>query len=170
MKAIMKKQYTFLAIITLSFVLMSCFEDTKIVFEDALVEFEDAVMRNRATGQIFPIMPTVTRTAGTPNYSVNLVAPQLTSSEQITVSLEVVPAALLNATTIEAVEGVHFTLNQSFSFPEAVSKANFTGISILPGFPADAGKTALLVIKLDGNDKLKPSENYRRLGIRINLN
>lgn len=166
----MRKISTFLAIIIFSAVLTSCFEDHKILFLDSLVEFEDAVMRSKAAGQTFPIMPTITRTAGTPSYQVNLVAAQLGSAEDISFSLEPVPAALLNATTIEAVEGVHFTFNPVTTFPEATSKSNFTGITILPGFPVDAGKTALLVLVLDGNDNLKPSENYRRLAIRINLN
>lgn len=166
----MKKISTFLAIVFFSATLTSCFEDTKILFQDSLVEFEDAVMRAKAAGQLFPIMPTVTRTAGTPSYQVNLVAAQLNSAEDINFSLEAVPASLLNSTTIEAVEGVHFTFNPVATFPEAASKSNFTGITILPGFPADAGKTALLVLRLDGNDTLLPSENYRRLAIRINLN
>jgi len=166
----MKKLSTYFVIVFLATALSSCFEDTKILFTDTLVEFEDAVMRAKATGQTFPIMPTITRAAGTPNYQVNLVAPQLNSAQEISFSLEPVPASLLNATTIEAVEGVHFTFNPTASFPEAASKFNFTGITILPGFPADAGKTALLVLRLDGNDSLKPSENYRRLAIRINLN
>lgn len=166
----MKKFRAFIAIVFLSTAMTSCFEDTKILFTDTLVEFEDAVMRSKAAGQTFPIMPTITRAAGTPAYQVNLVAPQLSSAQDISFSLEAVPASLLNATTIEAVEGVHFTFNPTASFPEAASKFNFTGITILPGFPADAGKTALLVVKLDGNDELKPSENYRRLAIRINLN
>ena len=166
----MRKLKIFLALFFASTALTSCFEDTKILFTDTLVEFEDAVLRAKAAGQTFPIMPTITRTAGTPAYQVNLVAPQLNVAENISFSLESVPASLLNATTIEAVEGVHFTFNPTASFPEAASKFNFTGITIRPGFPADAGKTALLVLKLDGNDSLKPSENYRRLAIRINLN
>ena len=166
----MKKISTYFAIIFFSVALTSCFEDHKILFHDSLVELEDAVMRSKAAGQLFPIMPTINRSAGTPSYQVNLVAAQLISAEDITFSLEAVPASLLNATTIEAVEGVHFTFNPIATFPEAASKSNFAGITILPGFPADPGKTALLVLKLDGNDSLKPSENYRRLAIRIDLN
>jgi hypothetical protein len=166
----MKKITTFLAIVFFSATLTSCFEDHKILFQDSLVEFEDAVMRSKAAGQLFPIMPVITRAAGTPSYQVNLVAAQLNSAADISFSLEPVPASLLNATTIQALEGVHFTFNPIATFPEAASKSNFTGITILPGFPVDAGKTALLVLKLDGNDTLLPSENYRRLAIRINLN
>jgi hypothetical protein len=166
----MKKISTFLAIVFFSAALTSCFEDHKILFQDSLVEFEDAVTRSKAAGQLFPLMPVITRTAGTPSYQINLVAAQLTSAEDLNFSLEAVPASLLNATTIEAVEGVHFTFNPVATFPEAASKSNFTGITILPGFPADAGKTAILILKLDGNDTLLPSENYRRLAIRINLN
>lgn len=166
----MRKIRTYLAIVFFSAALTSCFEDTKILFQDSLVEFEDAVLRAKAAGQLFPLMPVITRTAGTPTYQINLVAAQLISAEDITFSLEAVPASLLNATTIEAVEGVHFTFNPVATFPEATSKSNFTGITILPGFPVDAGKTAILILKLDGNDTLLPSENYRRLAIRINLN
>src|SRR5688572_32712321 len=99
----MKKISTYLAIVFFSAALTSCFEDHKILYNDPLVEFEDAVMRSKAAGQLFPIMPTITRAAGTPSYQVNLVAAQLISAEDITFSLEAVPASLLNATTIEAV-------------------------------------------------------------------
>lgn len=166
----MRKIKTYLAIVFFSATLTGCFEDTKILFQDSLVEFEDAVLRAKAAGQLFPLMPVVTRTAGTQSYQINLVAAQLNSAEDITFSLEAVPASLLNSTTIEAVEGVHFTFNPVATFPEATSKSNFTGITILPGFPVDAGKTAILILKLDGNDTLLPSENYRRLAVRINLN
>ena len=88
----MKKLSSFLAIVSLTTFLTSCFEDTKIVFDDTLVEFEDAVMRAKAAGQTFPIMPTITRAAGTPTYQVNLVAPQLSSPQDISFSLEAVPA------------------------------------------------------------------------------
>ena len=150
--------------------LSACFEDREIVFEDYQIEFENAVMLARGTGDNFPII-NLTRASGTPNYQINLIGPHLTSAEAISFSLEEVPARLLSANTIKAEQGVHFTLNgSSLNFPENTSTTNFSALSILPSFPAQAGRTALLIIRLDGNEKLKPAENFRRLGIRINLN
>jgi hypothetical protein len=149
--------------------LTSCFEDTKVVFEDTQVEFEDAVMRARATGQIFPIIA-LTRTSAAPAYQINLIGEQLALAEDVSYSLDAVPATLLNATTIAAVEGVHFTLNgNSISFPEKASVTPLSAFTIDPGFPAQAGMTAIFILKLDGNDRLAPAENFRRLGFRIAL-
>lgn len=166
----MKKIKIYGLIFSLMMLLSSCFEDRRVYFEDMLLEFEDAVMRAPATGEVFPII-TLTRTSGTPSYQINLVGAQLEQSESVAFSLDAVPARLLNANTIVAEEGVHYTLSgSSITFPSAQSTVGFTGLTILPGFPAQTGKTALLIIKLDGNERLKPAENYRRLGIRINLN
>ncbi|MBT1698640.1 hypothetical protein KK083_17235 [Fulvivirgaceae bacterium PWU4] len=165
------KVYKIYSVILLTgFLLVSCFDDREILFEDTQIEFEDAVMRARATGEIFPII-SVTRTTGTPAYQINLIGRQLAQAADVSFSLDTVPKRLLNANTIEAQQGVHFTLNESpVSFPEQASVTNATTFSILPGFPAQSGKTALFIIKLDGNDKIKPAENFRRLGFRINLN
>lgn len=165
----MKTYKLYIAIFSIAFLLTSCFKDMEVYFTDTQVEFEQAVMTARATGQIFPIL-NVTRSSGTPNYQVNLVGAHLSQSEQMSVTLDQVPADLLNTNTIVAEEGVHFTLTSTFSFPTEASKVNFTGLTIKNDFPAQAGKTALLILKLDGNDKIKPAENFRRLGIRINLN
>jgi hypothetical protein len=148
----------------------SCFDDTKIVYTGSQVEFEDAVMRTRAAGQIFPII-NLTRTSATPNYKVNLIGEQLELAEEIPFTLDEVPATLLNATTIAAQEGVHFTLNgNTISFPEETSVVPATPFTINATFPAQAGMTAIFILRLDRNDRLTPAENYRRLGFRINLN
>jgi hypothetical protein len=166
----MKRYINYLGVVLLSVLLSSCFDDREILFTGSQIEFEDAVMRTPATGQLFPVI-TLTRTSGTPAYQVNLIASQLAQPEAVNFSTDAVPASLLNSTTIEAVQGVHYTLSgTSFQFPANASKASFTGLTILPGFPAQTGKTALLILKLDGSDNLKPSENYRKIGIRINLN
>lgn len=166
----MRKLRILTLIFSLALFLSACFEDTEIKFTDTLIEFEDAVMRAPATGETFPII-TLTRASGTPSYQINLIGPHLTQAEDVSFSLDAVPDRLLNATTIVAVEGVHYTLGTSpLSFPTGQSTANFTSLTIAPGFPAQAGMTALLILKLDGNDNLRPSENHRRIGIRINLN
>jgi hypothetical protein len=150
--------------------LSSCFEDMKVVWDDAQVEFEDAVLRTPATGEKFPIIA-LNRNSGTPSYQVNLIGAQLGAAEDITFSLEEVPDRLLNSTTIRAVEGVHFTLSGgTVTLPEQASTTNFTNMTINNAFPAQAGMTALLIIRLDGNNNIAPAENYRRLAFRITLN
>lgn len=168
MKLITIKNFAWL--LCLALVFSSCFEDREILFEETQIEFENAVVLARATGEIFPII-NLTRTSGTPNYQVNLIGRHLSNAQAISFSVEEVPDRLLNANTIRAEQGVHFTLSgNTFSFPENASTTNFNGLSIVPGFPAQAGRTALLIIRLDGNESITPSENFRRLGFRINLN
>lgn len=165
------KLLSYFAIAAILVVSSSCFDDREVLFTDTQIEFENAVLTAPASGQKFPII-NLTRASGTPAYQVNLIGRQLTEEAEISFSLDEVPAALLNANTIEAVEGVHFTLSADgkFTFPTEASKTNFVGLTIDPAFPANTGKTALLVIKLDGNNEIKPAENFRRLGFRINLN
>lgn len=166
----MKSYKTYFMSVLLLTLVSSCFEDMTEKFEKTQIEFENAVMMPRVTGQVFPMI-TVTRTAGNPNYQVNLVGRHLTTQANIAYSLDEVPAALLNATTIEAVEGVHYTLTgNSFAFPINASTTNFNGLTINPAFPAQTGMYALLILKLDGNEGIAPAENFRRLAIRINLN
>jgi hypothetical protein len=165
------KSFRIHTLLVASLLLMSsCFEDTKIVWDDAQVEFEDAVLRTPATGEIFPIIA-LNRNSGTPSYQVNLIGAQLAAPEDIVFSIEEVPDRLINATTIRAVEGVHYTLSgTTVTFAEQTSKTNFTNMTIVNTFPAQAGMSALLIIKLDGNNNIAPAENYRRLAFRISLN
>ncbi len=157
------------AIILIAFLLTACFEDTKIVFEDTQLEFESAVLLAKATGEVFPII-NLNRASGTLSYQINLAGKQLPEAESISFSVEDVPDRLLNSNTVRAVEGVHFTLNgNSISFPELTNKTTFPAFSVDTDFPAEPGKSALFIIRLDGNDKLKPAENFRRLGFRISL-
>jgi hypothetical protein len=150
--------------------LSSCFEDTEVAFTDTQIEFEDAVMRARATGQLFPII-NLTRASGSPGYQINLIGEQLTANEDISFSVDEVPATLLNGTTIAAQEGVHYALTgNTISFPVAESKATLQAFTIDPAFPAQAGMSAILIIRLDGNERISPAENFRRLGFRISLN
>lgn len=164
------KAFKIFIILLAGVLLTSCFDDNEVLYDGSQVEFEDAVMRTRAAGQVFPII-NLTRTSGTPVYQVNLIGEQLEATEDLSFALDAVPENLLNANTIAAVEGVHFTLNGStISFPQDASVVPATPFTISSTFPAATGKTAIFVIRLDGNERLQPSENYRRLGFRINLN
>ena len=149
--------------------LSSCFEDNKIVFDQVkLVELEDAVKRTPAAGAKFPII-SVNRGNTTQNLQVNLIGTHLKSAEVLKFSIDTTISAFLNANTIRAVEGVHFSLNGGeFTLKSDTSFATMSFNILDPG--QNAGKSALLLLKLDGNSTLKPNENYRRVGYRINLN
>jgi hypothetical protein len=163
-----RKIKTILSLVFITTLLSSCFEDLKVKFDKlVLVEFEDAVRRAPATGATFPIIA-VTRTAGIQSLQVNLVGQQLKAIEEMNVSVDTTIAAFLNASTIRAVEGTHFSLNggkfvmkQDTSF--AAYKFNVQNVTPV------AGKSALVVLKLDGGTNIKASENYRRVGFRIAL-
>jgi hypothetical protein len=100
---------------------------------------------------------------------VNLAGTHLKASEEMTVSVDTAISRLLNATTIRAVEGVHYNLNGGkFTF-KADTSFSVVRFNVLNPGPS-AGRSALLVLKLDGNSNIKPSENYRRVGYRISLN
>jgi hypothetical protein len=167
----MKKFRILTVFVFTAILLSSCFEDREVLWEGKQIEFEDAVMRARATGQIFPII-NLTRTSGSPTYQINLIGEQLGLGEDITFSLDEVPASLLTGTTIAAVEGTHFTLNAggAITFPEAASTTLAAPFTVDNAFTSVPGASALFIIKLDGNDRITPAENYRRLGFRISLN
>lgn len=157
--------FAFLGMMTL---LSSCFEDMTIKYnQPAQVEFESAVRTAPAAGAIFPIIAT-TRTAGTLPLQVNLIGTQLKTPEEMTVTIDTAIFRFLNATTIRAVEGTHFSLNGGkFTMKTDTSFARYQ-FNIQNVTPV-AGRFALVVLKLDGSNNIKPSENYRRVGYRIAL-
>lgn len=156
----------FLLVVTIS--VSSCFKEYDYTYnETKLVELEDAVRRTPASGVTYPIIA-VTRTSGTQSLMVNLVGEQLKAPQDMTYSIDTAISGLLNATTIRAVEGTHFNLNGGkFTFKQDTS-FSFVKLDILNS-PAQTGKTALLLLKLDGSSDIKANENYRRVGFRIDL-
>ncbi len=164
----MKKSFLFVTIMTIGLGLAGCFKDIDRTFDEyKLVEFETAVRSTPAAGFTFPIV-NITRTAGTVAAQVNLVGTHFKTGEEMSFSIDTAVSKLLNATTIRAVEGVHFNLNGGkFTF-KADTSFSFARFNVLnPG--ATAGRTAILVLKLDGSSTIKPAENYRRIGYRIDL-
>jgi hypothetical protein len=166
----MNKKYSitfaFLGLIILA---TSCFEDKTIVFnQTALVEFETAVRTAPAAGVIYPIIAT-SRTAGTLPLQVNLVGAHIKAPQELTVTVDTAISRLLNATTIRAVEGTHFSLNGGKVIMKADTSFAVYRFNVQNVAPV-TGRTALVVLKLEGGGALKASENYRRVGYRINLN
>jgi hypothetical protein len=164
-----KKIITIFSLILFSTLMSSCFEDMTIKYnQPAQVEFEDAVRRAPAAGAIYPII-SVTRTAGTQTLVANLVGQQLKTAEDMTVTVDTAIYKFLNATTIRAVEGTHFSLNGGkFTMKTDTSFARYQ-FNIQNVTPV-AGRSALVVLKLDGSNNIKPAESYRRVGFRIALN
>ena len=164
----MKKIFTGVMLAGLIGLTTACFKDTKTVFDGVkFVEFESAVRLSPAVGATFPII-SVKRTDPSIMAVINLVGSQLKATETMKISIDTAIAPFLNATTIRGVEGKHFSLNGgSFTFKTDTS---FNVLRLpIPTQAADKGKSALFVLKLDGSDGIKPSENYRRVGYRIAL-
>lgn len=164
-----KKYIITFALLGIMTLLSSCFEDMSIRFDKpGLVEFESAVRTAPAAGAIYPIIAT-TRSAGTLPLQLNLVGVQLKSAQEITVSVDTAIAKFLNATTIRAVEGTHFSLNGGKVVIKADTSFAVYRFNIQQVTPV-VGRTALVVLKLEDGSSLKASENYRRVGYRIALN
>lgn len=165
----MNKKYSItFALLGLMILVTSCFEDLAVRFDKpAVVEFESAVRTAPAAGAIYPIIAT-TRTAGTLPLQINLVGSQLKASQELTVTVDTAISRFLNATTIRAVEGTHFSLNGGKVVMKADTSFSVYRFNIQNVAPV-AGRNALVVLKLEDGGSLKASENYRRVGYRIAL-
>jgi hypothetical protein len=162
------KQLIIAFLLVVVFSTSSCFRELDYTFNEyKTVELEDAVRRTPAAGVTYPIIA-VTRTSSAQTLMANLVGEQLKSPQEMTYSIDTAVSGLLNASTIRAEAGVHFNLNNGkFTFKQDTS---FSPLRVdIINSPAQAGKFAVFLLKLDGNGEIKPSENYRRVGFRIDL-
>lgn len=164
----MKKTFAIIFMACVSLSLVSCVEQPDYLFdEEKQIEFETAVRTNPAPGYIFPII-NATRTTGAVNLQINLIGTHLKSPEELTISVDTSASRLLSTSVIRAVEGKHFNLNGGKVTMKAdTSFANFRFNIVNSG--AEAGRQALLVLKLESTNNLKAAESYRRVGYRINL-
>ncbi|MBL7818236.1 MAG: hypothetical protein JNL70_24710 [Saprospiraceae bacterium] len=162
------KQLTIALLMLVTVSMTSCFKEFDYTFnEKKIVELEDAVRRTPASGVSYPII-SVTRTAGSQSLQVNLVGEQLKAAQDMTFSIDTAISGLLNASTIRAEAGTHFNLNGGkFTFKQDTS-FSFIKFDVL-NVPAQTGKTALLLLKLEGNSEITANPNYNRVGFRIDL-
>ncbi|MCS7018144.1 MAG: hypothetical protein RMJ87_03335 [Cytophagales bacterium] len=137
----------------------ACFQDKRVFFSDSFVEFNETVTRTPALGANYPIIA-LRSGQGTVSTQVNLVGAQRPEAQAIRVSVEG------QATT--AREGVHYRLINGgvVTIPANNSFGNFQ-FEVLPASIA-AGQNITLVFVLEGNQQIKPSNNYARIGFRIN--
>lgn len=157
----MKKIFGIALVLMTSVIMTSCFKDNQPVFDSLyLVEFQDATVTAPALNKTFPIL-TVANGIGSQTKRVNLVGRQRTTEESIKFSVDPVETT--------AKEGVHYSLEGGVVKIPANSSFGDCKINILKA-PAAAGTSVLLVLVLEGNgNDVKPNENYKKLGFRINL-
>lgn len=157
----MKKIFGIALALVTSVMMSSCFKDNQPVFDSLyLVEFQDATRTAPALNKTFPIL-TVANGAGIQTRQVNLVGRQRETEESIKFSVDPVETT--------AKEGVHYSLEGGVVKIPAKSSFGDCKINILNA-PAAPGTSVVLVLVLEGNgNDVKPNENYKKLGFRINL-
>ena len=172
----MKNKLFYLIIIGVLFSFSACIENEKMKVKGAKVEFDAAVYNTLPVGINFPIVARVpaygratvtadaaiTRTSGVVNFHVNLVGAQRSTDQVIDVS--VVTDAV--GTEVMATEGVNFTVPATVTIPAGES------VGVLPVTIINTGAgtgTVVFVLQLDGNEKIGPSENYKKIGVRVAL-
>ncbi len=152
----------------------SCTKNDPILFTGSNVEFDATVLNTPATGSTYPLLvrvpafgfavaaanPSITRASGAIGFRINLVSAQFDTDQVLNISV------VTDKTT--AVAGTHYIIPTTVTIPAKSSYGTLTVTVVNPGVssltPVD------LVVQIDGNDQVKPSENYKRLGIRIAQN
>ncbi len=147
--------------VSTTFLLTSCFKENEPVFDTLfLVEFQDAVILAPALTKTYPIQA-VSNGAGVISRRINLVGRQRSTEETIKFTVDTKEST--------AVEGVNFSLDGGELKIPANTSFGDLKVNILKA-PAQAGKNVVLVLNLEGNGSdIKPNENYKKLGLRINL-
>jgi hypothetical protein len=149
------------------------------IFTDGLIEFDAAAYHSKAVGFPFPLLNRVPRgfgratstamdpvtttrtTTDTVRMRINLVGPQRTSAETVTVRV--------SSTFTTAIEGTHFDLlDKTVTIPANSSFGIARWVIRNPGAPPAGSPTTVQVIfELVGNESLRPSENFKYVGWTI---
>ncbi len=165
------KKYILVIFIFCLIIISSCFKEKDQIYdgvgglEKVQVEFQTAITATPAAGQpgglSYPLIA-VARNAGIRSQQVNLVGPQRPADTQIRFVVD-------SFTT--AVAGTHYRLigDGAFVIP---ANSSFGQCQVEVLNPArDSGKFVNLILRLEGNGSdITPSENYKRVAYRINLN
>jgi hypothetical protein len=154
-----KLMFSWMPLWCLVIALSSCFKDQRVFFNDSLVEFNETVTRTPALGVNYPIIA-LRAGQGAVSTQVNLVGAQRPEAQAIRVSVD--------AQASTAREGVHYRLtNGGVVTIPANSSFGSLQFEVLP-VAIPAGQNFTLVFVLEGNEQIKPSKNYARIGYRIN--
>ncbi len=181
----MKKNNIIYAILFMVLALTSCIKNDEILLKENLVEFDAATFNANALSKVYPIVrqvppygfailaasPQISRTSGTIELRVNLVGAQAATDREIT--YKVVPGETftqtisgVSRTAVTAVRGTDYTATGKLTIP-ANSSFGILSIGIVnPGVALV--NDLLIVLELEGNSDLKPSNADKQIGIWIN--
>jgi hypothetical protein len=174
----MKQKIIFLLASFGVLVFSSCIKNDPVtIASNKYVEFDATVLNTPITGQVYPVLtrvpaygasvvssnPTISRTSGAVKFRVNLVGPQQPTDQ--TINYRVVATPSLPSGVSPAVAGTHYNTGTSFVIP---ANSSFGEITINVVNTGVSSTTPVgLVLELLGNDAVKPSENYKFLGVQI---
>lgn len=159
----MKKLKYIICLVTMPLLFTACMKETDedFYFTEAIVEFEDATTASNAAGKNYPLLSAaLTRDSGVLEYRINLLGEQLNENQALAFRV------IEEETTAE--EGIHYSLpDGNIATLEALSSFAYLKV-LIPDFTPGTGSVQL-VLELTGNEEVKPSETYKRIGLLINL-
>lgn len=150
----MKKILSIFSLV-LALLLNSCIEQDLALWSGSLVEFQQAVIQAPVAGQTFPRV-TVPNTQTAVNLQVNFVSAQRPNDEVIT--FRVVP----EGTT--AVAGTDYTVTGTATIP---ANSSFATVTVNVVNTGAIGGFVDLLLELEGNATIQPSQNHKQVQIRI---
>lgn len=154
----MKNYKLLIALISVVLFSSSCMEDynERYLMNDYFVEFEEATIKSKAVEKDYVISAETIKSEGKDILvQVNLVGPQFQEDQIINYQI------VEDETT--AVEGRDYNIE---SIGKLLLKAS-SSIATMKISPTSTGiGETLLVLKLEGNNMIKPSENYKKIAIR----
>ena len=164
----------------------SCIKNEDMIYTGKdVAEFDATVLNTPAVGVSFPMLtrvpaygiavstsnPAITRTSGTIKFRVNLVGRQSESNQTLNYKVvtnefsSVLDIPSGTGARLPAAQGTHFTTSGTLTIP---AKSSFGELEITIVNPGTASTTArYLVLQLEGNNSITPSNNFKYLGIQI---
>lgn len=142
----------------------SCMKNTDedFYFRDALVEFDIATTTTNAPDRTYPLLSARARNAGVVSYRINLLGEQIDTDQELTIRVL--------AENSTAQEGLHYSLpnGNTVTLRANSSTAEFQ-VNILDFPRQSVGGPVVAVFEIVGNDRVKPSQNYKAIGVQISL-
>jgi hypothetical protein len=177
----MKKNNIIYALLFMVLALTSCIKNEDILLKENLVEFDAATYNANGLGKTYPVVrqvppygfamlsssPLISRTSGTISFRVNVVGPQTAADRVIT--YKVIPGETFTSGTTAvsaAVRNTDYTTSGTVTIP---AMSSFGILTVTINNPGTAlANDLLIVLELEGNAELKPSNADKQLGIWIN--
>ena len=174
----MKRNFLFLVILSMTVLLgSSCIKNDLVTVKDLVVEWDATVLNTPLTGQTYPVLtrvpaygaavvaanPSITRASGVIKFRVNLVGAQQSTDQSI--KFKAVATPVLPAGVAAAATGTHYTITGTVVIP---ANTSFGEVEVRVVNPGVSSATPVgLVLELEGNETVKPSQNYKFLGMQI---